>query len=340
MKRLVGGAAVAVLLGATLISAQAADTSGKRIALSNNYAGNSWRQAMLQSWAEAGKTAIAGKQLAAADSFTTPDKEVTTQAAQVQNLVLQGYDAIAIDAASPDALNGAIKAACDAHIAVVSFDGIVTEPCAYRIIIDYKTLAERQFDYLATRFPKGGNLLEIRGVAGTSIDNVFHEGMLVGLAKYPQFKIVGSVEGDWDEATAQKAVASVLSSLPQVVGVVDQGGDGYGAAQAFQAAGRKEPIIIMGNRQDELAWWKQEHDLNGYTTWSASSPPGVSSAALWVTQQVLAGKPVPHDIVVPPLEITQATLDQALKTAPVGGVANVTYSQQDTLKIIAANSQK
>jgi ribose transport system substrate-binding protein len=27
-----------------------ADTSGARIALSNNYAGNSWRQAMLESW--------------------------------------------------------------------------------------------------------------------------------------------------------------------------------------------------------------------------------------------------------------------------------------------------
>ncbi len=27
-----------------------ADTSGKKIALSNNYAGNSWRQAMLKSW--------------------------------------------------------------------------------------------------------------------------------------------------------------------------------------------------------------------------------------------------------------------------------------------------
>jgi ribose transport system substrate-binding protein len=339
MKSFMCGAVITALVGLPLLSAQAADTADKRIALSNNYAGNSWRQAMLQSWAETGKAAIADKQLAAADSFTTPDKEVTTQAAQVQNLVLQGYDAITIDAASPDALNGAIKAACDAHIVVVSFDGTVTEPCAYRVIIDYKTLAERQLDYLATRFPKGGNLLEIRGVAGTSIDNVFHEGMLVGIAKHPQFKIVGSVEGDWDEATAQKAVASVLSSLPPVVGVIDQGGDGYGAAQAFQAAGRPEPVIIMGNRQDELAWWKQQHDRNGYTTWSASSAPGVSSAALWITQQVLAGKPVPHDIVVPALEITQADLDTALKTAPVGGVANVTYSQQDTIKIIAANTK-
>jgi ribose transport system substrate-binding protein len=339
MKRLLLTTAVAVLFGAGMVSAQA-DTSAKRIALSNNYAGNSWRQAMLQSWADAAKTAIAGKQLAAADAFTTPDKEVTSQAAQLQNLILQGYDAIAIDAASPDALNGAVKAACGAHIVVVSFDGIVTEPCAYRIVIDYKKMGESQVDYLATRFPKGGNLLEIRGLAGTSIDGIIHDGIVAGVAKHPQFKIVGSVEGDWDEATAQKAVASVLSSLPAVVGVVDQGGDGYGAAQAFAAAGRPEPIIIMGNRQDELAWWKQQHDKNGYTTISATIAPGISSLALWVTQQILDGKTVPHDLTVPYLQITQADLDQALAGAPVGGVANITYSQADAIKAIAANTAK
>ena len=40
--------------------------------------------------------------------------------------MLQGYNAIVINAASPDALNGAVKQACDAGIVVVSFDGIVT----------------------------------------------------------------------------------------------------------------------------------------------------------------------------------------------------------------------
>ena len=43
----------AVLLAATAVAAAmpaAADTADKRIALSNNYAGNSWRQAMLRSW--------------------------------------------------------------------------------------------------------------------------------------------------------------------------------------------------------------------------------------------------------------------------------------------------
>ena len=336
MKTLLGTTALVLALAAT---AAQADTSGKRIALSNNYAGNSWRQAMLQSWDQAGKAAVADKAVAAADTFTTADKEVPTQAAQVQNLILQGYDAIVINAASPDALNGAIKAACDANIVVVSFDGIVTEPCAYRVVVDFKGLGEKQVDYLATRFPDGGNLLEIRGLAGTSIDAAIHDGIAAGVAKHPKFKIVSSVQGDWDEATAQKAVSTVLSSLPEVVAIVDQGGDGYGAAQAFKGAGRKQPVIIMGNRTDELTWWKEQHDANGYTTWSGTIAPGISSLAFWITQQILDGKKVPHDLVVPYLEITQDKLDEAVKTAPKGSVANVTYGQADAVKAIADNAK-
>ena len=176
-----------------------------------------------------------------------------TQAAQIQNLILQGYDAIVINAASPDALNGAIKQACDAGIVVVSFDGIVTEPCAYRVVVDFKDMGKQEVEQMAKFQPKGGNLLEIRGLAGTSIDDAIHAGILEGVAAHPEFKIVGSVTGDWDQTTAQKAVATVLPSLPDIVGIVDQGGDGYGAAQAFAAAGKPRPTIIMGNRQDELA---------------------------------------------------------------------------------------
>ena len=118
-------------VGSTILAGSAlADTSGKKIAFSNNYAGNSWRQAMLKSYDIVTKKAVADKVVGAADVFTTADKEVPTQAAQIQNLILQGYDAIVINASSPDALNGAIKQACDAGIVVVSFDGIVTEPCA------------------------------------------------------------------------------------------------------------------------------------------------------------------------------------------------------------------
>src|SRR5882672_11118943 len=249
MKRFTKSLALAAL-GVVVIAATAsADTSGKKIAFSNNYSGNSWRQAMLKSYDLVTKKAVADKVVGAADVFTTADKEVPTQAAQVQNLILQGYDAIVINAASPDALNGAIKQACDAGITVVSFDGIVTEPCAYRVVVDFKDMGKQEIEQMAKFQPKGGNLLEIRGLAGTSIDDAIHAGILEGVAAHSEFKIVGSVTGDWDQTTAQKAVATILPSLPDVAGIVDQGGDGYGAAQALAAAGKPRPTIIMGNRQ-------------------------------------------------------------------------------------------
>src|SRR5713226_9420075 len=169
-------------LGAGLIAGSAAaDTSGKKIAFSNNYAGNSWRQAMLKSYDIVTKKAVADHVVAAADVFTTADKEVPTQAAQIQNLILQGYDAIVINASSPDALNGAVKQACDAGIVVVSFDGIVTEPCAWRVVVDFKDMGKQEVEQMTKFQPKGGSLLEIRGLAGTSIDQAIHDGILDGV---------------------------------------------------------------------------------------------------------------------------------------------------------------
>lgn len=326
-----------LLAGTALLAAGAAsaDTAGKRIALSNNYAGNSWRQAMLESWDRMTGPAVKAGTVAAADAFTTAENQATEQAAQIQNMILQGYDAIVLNAASPTALNGAVKEACDAGITVVSFDGIVTEPCAWRIAVDFKKMGKDEVDYLKTRLPEGGNLLEIRGLAGVFVDDEISAGIHEGVAETPAFKIVGSVHGDWAQDVAQKAVAGILPSLPEIAAVVTQGGDGYGAAQAFAAAGRPTPLIIMGNRQDELAWWKEQKDANGYETMSTSIAPGVSTLAFWVAQQILDGREVPKDLTVPFLKIEQAGLEAALETTPKGGVANVEYSLEDAQQVIS-----
>ena len=328
--------ALAMALGVALIANVAmADTSGKRIALSNNYAGNSWRQAMLKSWDKVTSAAVEKGVVAEAPAFTTAENQVTEQAAQIQNLILQGFDAIVVNAASPEGLNGAVKQACDAGIVVVSFDGIVTEPCAYRIAVDFKGMGAVQLDYLAERLPKGGNVLEIRGLAGVFVDDAISSGIHSGVVKHPQFKIVGAVHGDWAQAVAQKAVAGILPSLPEVQAVVTQGGDGYGSAQAFAAAGRPTPLIIMGNRHDELTWWKEQKNANGYETMSVSIAPGVSTLAFWVAQMVLDGAKVSHDLTVPFLQINQDTLEASLANTEAGGVANVEYSLDDAKAVVS-----
>lgn len=326
-------ASAAIVCAAMPISAHA-DTSTKKIALSNNYAGNSWRQAMLTSWDKVTKEAVKAGTVAAADPFTTAENQATEQAAQIQNMILEGYDAIVVNAASPAALNGAVKEACDAGIVVVSFDGIVTEPCAWRIAVDFKEMGRSQVEYLSKKMPNGGNLLEIRGLAGVFVDDEISAGIHEGVKQFPQFKIAGSVHGDWAQDVAQRAVAGILPSLPEIAAVVTQGGDGYGAAQAFDAAKRPIPTIVMGNREDELQWWKKQKDASGYETMSVSIAPGVSTLAFWVAQQILDGKEVKKDLVVPFLRIDQDNLEKNLETTEKGGVANVEYSLEDAQAVI------
>ena len=207
---LVAVSSLAISAGAVFAEAHLTETSDARIALSNNYAGNSWRQAMLSSWEDVAGQAVEDGVLAAADAYTTSENQATEQAAQIQNLILQGYDAIVINAASPTALNGAVRVACDAGVTVVSFDGIVTEPCAWRIAVDFKEMGRQEVEYLASRIEDGGNLLEIRGLAGVFVDDEISAGIHTGVEEYPKFEIVGAVHGDWAQDVAQKAVAGIL----------------------------------------------------------------------------------------------------------------------------------
>lgn len=316
------------------------DTSGMKIAFSNSYAGNSFRQVMIKSFESMGAQAVKDKKIASV-TVVNSNNSVTEQASQIQNLILQGYNAIVILAGSDTALNGTIKDACNAGITIVVFASGVTEPCAYNVDYDLDSFAKSELDFISSKLgDKPANLLEIRGIAGDGFDKRLHEGMLKAVAAHPSYKLAGEVFGQWTSTIAQKEVAGVLPSLPEIDAVLTQGGDGYGAAQAFTAAGRKLPIIIMGNRDDELNLWKQEHDAHGYETFSLAATPSVSQVAFWVAQQILAGKKVPKFVEVPTLNIYQPDLDKWLKATPKGGVSNPEYPQDLVAKIIDANVNK
>ncbi len=340
--------AAAWLIGAGVLATAAhagdgvatGDTSKMKIAFSNSYAGNSFRQVMMKNFDSMGQQAVKDGKIAGVTTVTS-NNSVTDQASQIQNLILQGYNAIIVLAGSDTALNGAIKDACNAGIVVVAFASGVTEPCAYRVDYDLDSYAKAELDFVASKLgDKPANIFEIRGMAGDGFDKRLHEGVLKAMKDHPSYKAVGEVYGQWTATVAQKEVAGVLPSLPKIDAVLTQGGDGYGAAMAFKAAGRDVPIIIMGNRQDELALWKQMHDANGYETFSLGATPSVSQVAFWVAQQILAGKQVPKFVEVPLLTIHQKDLDAWLGTVAKGGVVDADYPQDLVAQIIDANVKK
>jgi ribose transport system substrate-binding protein len=344
--KIFGSSALVALLLATTAGALAADgvaagdTSKMKIAFSNSYAGNSFRQVMIKSFEAMGAKAVKDGKIAGVTTVSS-NNSVTEQASQFQDLILQGYNAIIVLAGSDTALNGAVKDACNAGIVVVAFASGVTESCAYRVDYDLDSYAKAELDFISSKLgDKPANIFEIRGMAGDGFDKRLHEGVVKAMQAHPAYKAIGEVYGQWTATVAQKEVAGVLPSLPQVDAVLTQGGDGYGAAMAFKAAGRKLPIIIMGNREDELGLWKQLHDADGYETFSLGATPSVSQVALWVAQQILAGKQVPKFVEVPLLTIHQKDLDAWLATVPKGGVVNADYPQDLVAKIIDANVNK
>jgi ribose transport system substrate-binding protein len=96
-------------------------------------------------------------------------------------------------------------------------------------------------------------------------------------------------------------------------------------------------MIIMGNRHDELALWK-DMKAKGYKTYSVSSAPGISTIAFWVAQQALAGKKIPNMVNVPLLAIQENTLDAWLAATPEGTAATPQYDLAATVELIDANN--
>jgi ribose transport system substrate-binding protein len=334
LRQIVCATAILLAAGGT---AEAAETSPRTVVLAAAPVGNSWRAAMLQSWQRTAAAAVQGGLATTAPIRIAPANTIAAEAAQLTALIAEHPAAIVIDAGSPQALNGIVRQACDAGIVVVSFDGIVTEPCAYRLQYDFKKLGAIEVGYLATRLTTGGNLLEVRGLGNTDIDDAIHAGATEAVAAHPPLRIVGAVHGNWRHDDAKRNTGSVLPVLPEIDGVLTQGGDALGVADALAGAGRAIPTIILGNRADELTWWKTQREATGYQTLSVAPSPGIASLAFWIAQLILDGKDVPHDVTAPFLTVEAGELDQALAATPAGGFYSRDTTETEAEQVVAAS---
>lgn len=227
------------------------------------------------------------------------------QVSQIQNFIMMGVDAIIVDPGSATALNGAIDEAVDAGIPVLVFnDGPVTTSSCYQLNVD----CVYNFGYLAEwackKLDYKGDVLIIRGLPGNSYDELAYKGMIDVINSYEGMNVVGEVYGEWTSTVAQSEVAAILPSLSNVDMVIGQGGDAYGAAMAFTAAGMDVPLITAGNRGDFLNWWMDEYKMNGYETISGMASPWFAAASLYMMIDILDGVEVPQYMYYPMETIT------------------------------------
>lgn len=290
-------------------------TSGFVIGLSNFSLGNSWRVQMVE---EAKYAASQKKDLVKELIVTEADDSVEKQVSDIEDLISKKVDAILITAANPKALVPVVDKAMKAGIVVVDFDNLVyTDNITAHIIVDQKEFGRVQGEFLVKAMKEKGNIIAFNGMKGTAISAERYEGAKGVFDKYPDIKIVQEVYADWDYAKAKRAMESLMAAYPTIDGVWSQGGAMSEAViEAYLEKGMNPPPVTGEDGNGFLKIWKQVRDSGKYPNFDSiatSMPTWCSAKAMEVALDVLTGKTIQKNTVIPIPTITAETLDKYVK---------------------------
>ncbi len=267
-----------------------------RVALANGFIGNTWRIQMIKTAKAYAEQPDVKAKLKEFKVVSTGD-DIAAQISAVNNFIDSGYDAVVIDAQNPTAFKSVVRRAQQAGVVLVAFDNTIDTEDAINVNVDQEGLGKYWGDWLVKSLPKGGSILEVRGVAGTSVDTDRHKGLQDTLkASGKPFDTV-EVVGKWDDGTAQKVAADAIAVHKHFDGMTAQGGS-TGMVRAFIDAGA--PLVPAGAETEngfrKLCLTDQPKGLDCA---SGGTGPAQVAVAIKTALAALDGEVVPQSVRLP-----------------------------------------
>ncbi|MCL1895200.1 MAG: substrate-binding domain-containing protein [Clostridiales bacterium] len=259
-----------------------------KVGFSNGMIGNGWRNEMTD---DIIRLAELYKERGWVESINVQHAGVDNNA-QIQHIramIQEGCDLIVCDPNSMDAMNPVMEEAVAAGILVISTDQGVTSTQVLNVKTDYAEWNAELARWLCDKLGGEGDIIMVSGIAGHSANVERVTACMEVLEQYPGINLLTEVNGNWDQSVAQQAVASVLSSYPNIDGVLGQDGHMLGTIQAFEAAGRELPLMSGETMKGFLVKWQELKDTSDFETMGLLNPPGVSATALGIGCRLLLG---------------------------------------------------
>ena len=200
---------------------QSTETRKWKIALSNSFVGNDWRQNMQKVATYVAESDL-WKDRVTLDIINC-ENTAEAQSASIDALILDDYDAILVDAASATALNPALQRALDAGIVVVSFDQVVQMDGVVKYGISYDKLAAELAKYLVKAIDGEGNIVVDRGLAGASGSVPLYDAAKAVFDQYPDITIVAEFDSNFAEGDTLTGMQAALAANPSINAVYTQG---------------------------------------------------------------------------------------------------------------------
>ena len=267
-----------------------------RIALANGYIANTWRIQMIQTAkAYAAQPEVAAK--LKEFKVVSTGEDVPAQISAINNFIDSGYDAIIVNAQNPTAFGPVIKRAKEAGVILIAFDNILDTQDAINVNVDQKGLGVLWANWLIKQVPNGGKILEVKGVAGTSVDTDRHNGIHETLDASGKKWEITEVVGKWDDGVAQKATADAIATNGPFDGITAQGGD-TGVVQAMIDA-KHAFVPFGGETENGFRKFCSAHSGDGLKCSSAGTGPAQVAVAIKTAIAALEGNVVPQSVKLP-----------------------------------------
>jgi ribose transport system substrate-binding protein len=276
------------------LGGQMADTSKYkkkgpyRICFSNADVGNPWRVVgwtTMQAEVDLNKADIAS--FSVADAQGKDDKQIS----DIKSFVSSGNcDILIVSPNTTAALTPAVEDACKS-LPVIVFDRGVRTTCPVTFVhpIGGYAFGKVSADYIASQVSKGGSVLALRILPGV---DVLETRWAAAKRAFDEkgVKVVGVEFTDGDRAKTKSIVDDYLARYPKLEGVwMDAGATSVAAIEAFEDAGKPEPVISGEDQQDFLQKWKASKLKAIAPTYAVY----VWRSAIIAALKTLKGEPVP-----------------------------------------------
>ncbi|HEY4277297.1 MAG TPA: substrate-binding domain-containing protein [Conexibacter sp.] len=249
------------------------------------------------------------------------DQATETPAQQIagyQSMVRDGVDGVLMLPLAGDAIAPAITKAGEAGVPTVVMGN--TNPSPYAAVVNSPNIAAGTAKTLGIL--RQGNVLIVRGIPGVPAETYGYNQIQAAIRACSGVKVIGEINGNWNNATAKTAMLQYLASHPQRIDAVLQNGImAQGIIQAFEQAGRPvPPVTMVGAQAGELSWFK-DHARDGYkTAGSAYNGKQQADAAWRVLLRILDGKGLKVTDI--PLNPALVTADNVAQFVPPGATLN------------------
>ena len=149
--------------------------------------------------------------------FASADDSDEKQIEQIHQFINDGINLLIVAPNQVATVSPAIDEVFDKGIPVIVFDRKTnSEKYTAYIGADNFEMGRLMGEYIATQLKGSGRVLEIMGLKGSSPAIERHNGFLKAISGYPGITLVASLQGDWTEDSAVKAINDYQGDLTNI----------------------------------------------------------------------------------------------------------------------------